>query len=114
MTSRAKTHPSVVTVGYDDSATSRAAVIWAANEARARLATLRSVDARALITDELVEGTPGDAVRTVARPGDLIVVAASGEHAIPVVPDSCPVAVMPASVRKRKEVELVLNRKVTT
>jgi nucleotide-binding universal stress UspA family protein len=74
----------------------------------------RRVDARALITDELVEGTPGEAIRKAARPGDLIVVAASGEHAIPVAHDSCPVAVMPAFVRMRKEVELVLNRKVTT
>jgi hypothetical protein len=66
----------------------------------------RSVDARALITDELVEGTPSAAIHEVSRRGDLIVVAASGEHAIPVTHNSCPVAVMPAPARIGNEHEL--------
>ena len=67
----------------------------------------RSVDVRAVITDELVEGTPSAAIRQVVRPGDLIVVAPSGEHAIPVAHHSCPVAVMPVPARMRTEVELM-------
>jgi hypothetical protein len=45
MTSTPRTSHPVVTVGYDESATSRAAVMWAAQEAVARAGALRIVTA---------------------------------------------------------------------
>jgi nucleotide-binding universal stress UspA family protein len=67
----------------------------------------RQVDGQAVITHEVVEGTPSAALQQVTRAGDVIVVPASGEHAIPVTHRSCPVAVMPVAAPMRSELEVM-------
>lgn len=66
----------------------------------------RRLDLEATITQEVVDGTARDALRQVARPGDLIIVPAGGEHAIAMTDTTCPLVVVPTVPAMRTDREI--------
>ena len=66
----------------------------------------RRLAADATVTEEIVHGTVGVALRQVGRPGDLIIVPAGAEQAIALTDTSCPLVVVPGVPAMRSDSEI--------